>query len=139
MTYIPVVLRREVIARARNCCEYCLLNVNDHVFPFEIDHITSEKHLGLTESENLCLSCYDCNNAKGSDVAAADPLTKLATFLFHPRKQRWKDHFRLHGAGIEPLTPEGRVTVFLLKLNDAERVIDRAGLIRLERYPCELI
>lgn len=110
----------------------------NHILPFQVDHITSEKHLGATEAENLCLSCYDCNHTKGSDVAAADPLTKLATFLFHPRQQQWKDHFQLNGAIIEPLTPEGRVTVFLLKLNDEERIAHRLGLIRLGQYPCDV-
>jgi hypothetical protein len=36
---------------------------------------------------------------------------------------------------IEPITPEGRVTVFLLRLNDPERIIDRVLLMAINRYP----
>lgn len=136
MTYIPADLRREVIARAGNCCEYCLLSQMDVFFRFEVDHIVSIKHDGQTASDNLCLSCPDCNAFKGSDIASADPTTGNATFLFDPRLQDWRDHFRLNGAIIEPLTPEGRVTVFLLRLNYPDRVTDRKELLEFGRYPC---
>ncbi|MEO0564631.1 MAG: HNH endonuclease signature motif containing protein, partial [Chloroflexota bacterium] len=53
-TYISASLRREVIQRARNCCEYCLISQDDMLFSFEIDHIIAEKHGGPTISENLC-------------------------------------------------------------------------------------
>jgi hypothetical protein len=56
--------------------------------------------------------------------------------LFHPRRQQWADHFRLNGAYIAPITPEGRVTVFLLRFNIQERVAERELLIKLKRYPC---
>lgn len=138
MSYISPALRRAVQERAGGCCEYCLLSREDHTLPFEIDHIISEKHRGLTELNNLCFSCWDCNKAKGSDIASADPETGKPTFLFHPRNHRWKDHFRLEGAVIVPLTPEGRVTEFLLQLNDPERLNERVVLMRLGRYPCKV-
>jgi len=56
--------------------------------------------------------------------------------LFNPRKHQWLDHFRLNGSQIEPLTAEGRVTMFLLRLNSSERLVERELLIRLNRYPC---
>ncbi|MBN8634059.1 MAG: HNH endonuclease [Anaerolineae bacterium] len=136
MTYISAVLRREVIERASNCCEYCRISRADHVLPFEIDHIISEKHRGKTELDNLCLSCWDCNHAKGSDIASVDSETGKPTFLFHPRLHNWNEHFRLEGVHIIPLTPEGRVTEFLLQLNKVERLQERAMLITLGRYPC---
>lgn len=55
--------------------------------------------------------------------------------LFNPRRQRWSEHFQLNRAHIEPLTAEGRVTVFLLRLNDSERIVERELLIPLDRYP----
>ena len=137
MTYIPAELRRLVTERAGGCCEYCHISRDDHTLPSEIDHIISEKHRGATVADNLCLSCWDCNNAKGSDIASADPQTGQPTFLFHPRRQRWEDHFRLEGGVIVPLTPEGRVTAFLLRLNDPERVAERDILVTLGRYPCQ--
>jgi len=135
-THIPTALRRDVIQRAVNCCEYCRLSQVDNFFTFHVDHIISEKHGGETKSDNLCLSCPACNIAKGSDIAGADPLTGNATFLYNPRQQIWLEHFRLEGATIQGKTPEGRLTVQLLRLNSKERVIEREGLLELGRYPC---
>ncbi len=136
MTYISAELRRSVIERAGGCCEYCRMATADRLLPFEIDHIIAEKHGGDTDADNLCLACYRCNGFKGSDIASADPVTGAATFLFHPRHQRWEDHFRLRGGVIEPLTPEGRVTVLILRLNAPEQIAQRTALMVEERYPC---
>ncbi len=136
MTYIPAELRRLVIERANSCCEYCRMQVLDRLLPFEIDHINAEKHGGITAAENLCPACFRCNGFKGSDIASADPKTGKATFLFHPRQQKWEDHFELIDDIIEPLTPEGRLTVFLLRLNAPIQIEQRAALIAIGRYPC---
>lgn len=136
MSYISAALRRLVVERADNCCEYCLLSQEDNFLPFEVDHIISEKHDGESTSENLCLSCSYCNGYKGSDIGSIDRQTGVLTFLFNPRTKAWHDHFRLNANVIEPLTSEGRVTVFLLRLNREERVLEREGLIGLGRYPC---
>lgn len=135
MTYIPVELRRLIFERANHRCEYCLIHRNDHVLPFEVDHIIAEKHGGMTTQDNLCLSCWDCNHTKGSDIAGADPLTGLATFLFRPRTQLWLDHFSYKDGVISPKTPEGRVTVLLLQFNASERIAERQGLAKLGRWP----
>jgi hypothetical protein len=37
---------------------------------------------------------------------------------------------------IEARTAVGRVTVFLLRLNDPDRITDRKLLIDADRYPC---
>ncbi len=135
MTYIPEALRRTVIDRAKSCCEYCLMPQASKLFTFEVDHIIAEKHRGKTQADNLCLSCLDCNRCKGSDFATFDPDSGDIALLFNPRQDRWTDHFRLNGAEIEPLTPQGRVTVFLLHLNDEARLNERAALIAAGRYP----
>jgi hypothetical protein len=98
--------------------------------------IISEKHRGETIERNLCLSCPNCNGYKGSNIGSIDLETQLLTSLFNPRQHLWAEHFRLNGAIIEPLTPEGRVTVFILRLNKPEIVEEREGLIFLGRYPC---
>ncbi|RMF77616.1 MAG: HNH endonuclease [Chloroflexi bacterium] len=136
MTHVPTELRREVIERAGNCCEYCRIQQDDYFFTFEIDHIIAEKHRGKTTSDNLCLSCPDCNAYKGSDIASLDPETNELTMLFHPRKHNWSDHFKLNGVRIEPLTAVGRVTEFLLRFNMIERVIDRELFGSVGHYPC---
>jgi len=136
MTYIPAEIRRTVIQRAGNCCEYCRQQVDDRLLPFEIDHVIAEKHGGSSIVENLCLACFRCNGFKGSDIAGADPQTGIATFLFNPRTERWGEHFRLNGAFIEPLTAEGRVTVLILRLNAPIQIEQRTILILEGRYPC---
>jgi hypothetical protein len=73
---------------------------------------------------------------KGSDIASADPVTGNATYLFHPRRQNWDEHFALGKGIIEPLTPEGRVMVFLLQLNTYEQITQRLALMQEGRYPC---
>lgn len=137
-TYITVTLRREVIERAGDCCEYCLISQRDVFFALEVDHIIAEKHGGLTTSENLCLACPDCNNYKGSDIASVDwEDQERIVGLYHPRRHSWDNHFQYQPDGmIEPLSAEGRVTLFLLRLNDTKRVTDRRLLLDEQRYPC---
>jgi hypothetical protein len=129
-------LRQIVIERADNCCEYCLLSQRNSFLPFEVDHIIALKHEGETESENLCLSCPSCNRFKGSNIASLDQQTRLVVPLFNPRTQSWSDHFKLSGAVIEPLTPQGRVTVKILRMNNPEQIAEREGLISVGSYPC---
>lgn len=135
MTYIPDALRRQVIERARQRCEYCLIHQQDSLYTHEVDHIIPEKHRGETSVNNLCLACLECNRHKGSDFGSFDPETGQITPLFNPRQQAWSDHFRLEGARIIPLSPEGRVTVFVLNLNDEIRIRARQALLEAGRYP----
>lgn len=130
-TYIPKALRKEVIDRAKNCCEYCLLPDWIAFLPHEIDHIIAEKHGGQTTAENLAFTCWRCNRNKGSDLGTFDPQTGEFAFFFHPRTQVWEEHFQLNRAELQGKTPEGRATVHLLKLNSSERVQERQ---RLSRY-----
>ncbi|MEW5987847.1 MAG: HNH endonuclease signature motif containing protein [Chloroflexota bacterium] len=124
---IPARLRRRVIQRAAGLCEYCH-KPQVTFFQHEIDHVIARKHGGRTTLDNLALTCFECNRYKGSDIASIDPETATITPLFNPRQQGWHEHFRLVGARIVALTPEGRATVLLLHFNDKERVRERAAL-----------
>lgn len=124
-TYIPTALRRAVRERAEACCEYCLIPETLSFAPHEIDHIIAEKHGGKTVSSNLALACTLCNKHKGSDLASIDPQTGQVEPLFHPRQAQWEHHFQLQGAHILPQTPQGRVTVRILQLNQQQRVMER--------------
>lgn len=138
-TYISPQLRRAVIKRAGDCCEYCRISQADQFFAFEIDHIIAEKHGGQTLIENLCLSCPDCNTFKGSDIASIDwEAGETLTRLYNPRQDAWDAHFRIDVATgrIEAQTAVGRVTAYLLRLNDRDRMTDRKLLIDAGRYPC---
>lgn len=134
-TYVPSGLRQEVCDRAGRRCEYGLIPEAAVLVSHEVDPIIAQKHGGLTESGNLALSCTVCNQYKGADLASLDPETGAVTPLFHPRRERWIDHFRLVGVEIVPLTATGRVTVRLLRLNHPDHLEDRklllaAGMLR---------
>ena len=135
-SYIGADLRRLVVSRAGNICEYCLIHEEDTFFGCHVDHIISEKHGGLTIEANLALACSVCNLRKGSDIASLTAGGVL-TRLYHPRTDLWPQHFALFGALIEPLTPIGEVTVSLLQLNASERILERQELIETDRYPSE--
>ena len=133
--HIPDQLRRLVIERALGCCEYCLIHQDHTPEPHHIDHLLAIKHAGKTEPVNLALACARCNRFKGSDFAAIDPADGQPAILFNPRLQPWKDHFALDGALIVGLTPSGRATVELLRMNDQSVLVHRRKLILKKRYP----
>ncbi len=135
MTYIPAEMRALVLARAYDSCEYCLVHADYAVFVHEIDHVMAEKHGGITVAENLAYACAQCNRFKGSDIATLDPHTGQLAPLFHPRRQRWLEHFYLDGPLIVPRTPTGRATERLLQLNQVDRILLRKELLSMQRYP----
>lgn len=132
-------LRARVRERAEGRCEYCFLPEDADLIRFEIDHVIAEQHSGKTELDNLAYACFDCNKRKGPNIASIDPETNTRTWLFHPRTQKWTDHFRLSLDGtLTGLTAEGRATVFLLQLNEPRRIADRCRLIELGRIVPQL-
>jgi len=130
MPEIEASLRALVRERAEGRCEYCQVPGNVTLVEHEIDHIIAVKHGGLATPENLALCCTVCNKHKGTDIASLDPATGSIVSLFHPRKQRWADHFLMREAEIVPQTPEGRVTVRLLQLNRSARLKERKIMMR---------
>ena len=132
--YVPAALRRLVVARAGGRCEYCRYPQEGAFLTFEVEHIIARKHGGKTNEGNLALACPFCNQAKGTDLASLDPETGALTALFHPRTQRWEDHFSLEGARMEGLTATGRVTATLLQFNNPERLAERQLLIGVGLY-----
>lgn len=134
-TYIPEGLRREVVERAQDRCEYCRVHQDDRLFAHEIDYIYAEKHGGQTYADNLCLACNECNRAKGSDLCSLDLDTGAVVALFHPRRDRWSEHFRVLDGILEPLTATGRVTARLMHFNEADAVDRRRTLIDAGHYP----
>lgn len=126
VTYVSVLLRRQVINRAGPCCEYCQLPVDQSYKTFEIDHVIAEKHGGRTELENLAFACYYCNKYKGSDLASVDPETGELVFIFHPRKDTWGSWFSNdHQAKINSGSPRGRATAQMLRFNEPDRIRER--------------
>ena len=132
---VPASLRRLVAERADYCCEYSLLPQVVALHQHEPDHIVPLQHSGETHENNLAWACFRCNRYKGPNVGSFDPLTGVLVPLFNPRTQTWSLHFEWDRAIIRPLTPEGRVTVKILRLNDAERVAERQRLLGID-YIC---
>ncbi len=131
---ISAALRQLVVERAAGRCEYCLVHQGVSPFVHEVDHIIASKHGGQTTSKNLALACLPCNRHKGSDLTSIDPNSGEIVRLFNPRVQSWADHFSLDGARIVGLTPTGRATIFLLRLNSSIRLVERQALIEQGLY-----
>ena len=125
---VSAVLRRLVIERARGCCEYCLSQASFSTQQFSVEHILPLDKGGLTESENLALSCQGCNNHKYNKTEGIDPVTRQRVSLYHPRQQAWSEHFAWNDdyTLILGITPTGRATVETLHVN-------RAGIVNLRR------
>jgi hypothetical protein len=48
---------RQVALCAGSRCEFCLFHKQDSYQPYQLDHIISRKHPGLSLRENLAYSC----------------------------------------------------------------------------------
>jgi hypothetical protein len=87
-----------------------------------VEHIVARQHGGSDELANLALACHRCNLRKGPNLTGIDPFTNEVAPLFHPRREQWEDHFRVHGVRIVGITATGRATVQVLAMNDARRL-----------------
>ncbi|MGA2751482.1 MAG: HNH endonuclease signature motif containing protein [Verrucomicrobiota bacterium] len=125
-------LQAQVWRRAQSRCEYCGFPARLTRVPFQIDHVIAEKHGGRTTLENLALSCFFCNTFKGPNLAGLDPKTQQVTRLFHPRRDRWHEHFRWNQAILEGLTAVGRATIEVLRINRDDAVAVRRSVMQEE-------
>ena len=128
-------LRSHIRRRADDACEYCRLpQAASPIVRFHIEHIIARQHRGRTESDNLALACSHCNFHKGPNIAGLDPVDGQLMPLFHPRRNRWTEHFAWDGTLVVGLTPTGRATVDLLAMNDWQRVEVRENLQMLGEH-----
>jgi len=134
-SYVPAQLRRLVVVRASRLCEYCLIHEDDTYLGCQVEHIISEKHGGLTISENLAYACVFCNRFKGTDLGSLDQQSGQLVRFFNPRTDSWSTHFKFDGPRITPLTKIGEVTVQILDMNGSLRVQEREELIKDGRFP----
>jgi hypothetical protein len=126
---IDAATRRLVRSRAGDACEYCgLLQQHSPLAALHIEHILSRKHGGGDDPANLALACVDCNLAKGSNIAGVDPVTGQTTELFHPRSQRWDEHFAWRDIHLVGKTAVGRATIAVLRMNSEEQLQLRMAL-----------
>ena len=132
---IPAALRRRVIERARNLCEYCGLAQAGQEAAFHVDHIQPVADSGPTGFANLALACVGCSLRKGARRAGVDPKTGRPAPLFHPRSETWTEHFRWNGVRLLGLTPTGRATIALLDSNRAITLAIRGEERHWQRHP----
>ena len=121
-------LRNQVRERAGLRCEYCQLRQDDSpLAALHIEHIIPRVHGGTDDFENLALACIDCNLHKGTNLTGIDPETKQVTELFHPRRQRWEEHFSWSGIHLIGRTVAGRTTLRVLNMNSEDQLALRSS------------
>lgn len=135
--YIPAATRRQVARRAAYRCEYCQTQESTIGMALEVEHIIPEVAGGSSEESNLCLACPKCNRFKGTRLQAVDEVTGAEVALFHPRRDRWYDHFAWEQGGLylAGLTPTGRVTIMILQMNNPYIVRSRRAWIDAGWHP----
>jgi hypothetical protein len=121
--------------RARDACEYCLMPTRTL---FHVDHIVPvvrwQAYLAgalllvplisdrdANHLDNFAWSCPYCNQAKGNRDSGR--VGNRATRLFHPRRDRWDEHFLLTDGFlfISGVSEIGRATERTLGFNSARR------------------
>lgn len=66
-------LRRRVVERAGNRCEYCGLAQTGQEAAFHVDHVVPVSAGGPTGLDNLALACVSCSLRKGARLVAPRP------------------------------------------------------------------
>lgn len=123
--------RQRVRRRAADRCEYCRLPEKFSGLRFHVEHILPKQHGGTDDPANLALACPTCNFHKGTNLSGIDPETGQVTTLFHPRRDRWEEHFSRAEATIVGKSAVGRTTASLLEMNSGDRLRLRQFLLRL--------
>src|SRR5262245_28573326 len=114
-----------VADRAEHRCEYCFAPESSFNSPFEVEHIVPLLHHGEDNESNWALACRSCNLHKGAAITSTDPETGNVAPLFHPRRERWSEHFRIDNEILIGLTSVGKATVLRLNMNSAHQIAAR--------------
>jgi hypothetical protein len=132
---IPLSLRRLVIQRSKDRCEYCGISQLGQVATFHIDHIIPVVAGGETTAENLALACVSCSLRKGARQDLEDTETGEFVTFFNPRQQKWLEHFAWNGVDMVGVTATGRAVVRALDLNRSTMLAIRVEEQLLGRHP----
>jgi HNH endonuclease len=126
-----------VAGRAGHRCEICRAPEAIFNLPFEVEHIVPTSQHGSDDESNRALACRGCNLFKSNLLSGPDDDVGEIVRLFHPRVDRWEDHFRVeHASGtIVGLTPSGRATITVLKMNRPHQVEARRQWMLLGLFP----
>jgi len=135
MRQIPIALRRLVVERAANRCEYCGLAQAGQSATFHIDHAFPVSAGGATTAENLALACVSCSLRKSARQIVLDPQTGEIAPIFNPRQAQWREHFGWDDVLVFGKTPTGRATVAALQMNRAIVLAIRSEEKLFHRHP----
>lgn len=136
---LPAKLRAYILAKAKHRCGYCLAPEVCLYQTLRIDHVIPLSEGGSSDEDNLWASCDSCNGHKSNKTKGIDPQTNSLVDLFNPITQIWSEHFAFgeDKATIIGITPTGRATVAVLKMNEDHMLIVRRDWITLKKYPPE--
>ncbi len=138
--YIAVELRRRIREHFGDCCAYCRTAEALSAAIFEFEHIVPRSAGGATTFDNVCFCCPACNRFKSDLLSAPDPVTHDDALLFQPYQQRWLEHFAWSedGTQVVGLTPTGRATVDVLRMNRQQMVRVRRMWVAMGEHPPDL-
>jgi hypothetical protein len=102
-----------------------------------VEHIIPRVRGGESTADNLALSCQGCNNHKYDKIEGSDPAGGKVVPLYHPRRDRWRDHFVWSDdfTLLVGLSPTGRATIVAMRLNRETVVNLRRLLGRTGKHP----
>lgn len=137
MGSLPDDLREQLVEADNQHCAYCHATAATTGQPMTVDHIHPQGQGGDTAFGNLCFACRRCNEYKGIQTQAIDPLTGRRIALFHPRQQVWAEHFQWDDSGAVLLgtTSTGRATVVALNINNPVIVSARQRWVSVGWHP----
>lgn len=122
-------IRRVVVERARERCEYCHAPQSMLGYRLHVEHIIPTARGGSDALDNLASSCGPCNFAKGAALKLRDSTGAGGVPLFDPRVHRWHEHFAWGEDGITlvGMTPIGVATIVMLDINQPLQLSARRG------------
>ena len=130
-------MREQVELRAGWRCEYCRAPQGVCAYTFHLEHIIPRSKGGAHAATNYVLACFPRNSAKGAHISGIDPVTGEEVPLFHPRKQKWDEHFEWSRdfTRIGGKTSGGRATIERLRMNARLQVKARSLWAKTGTWP----
>lgn len=117
-------LRARIEERAGGRCEYCRAPQSVCGYRFHLEHVVPIIRGGSDAEANRALACASCNLAKADRASGTDPVTDDQVRLFHPRVDRWEEHFFWSDdqRTLMARTSTGRATIVALDMNSELRL-----------------
>ena len=107
-------IREQARHRSNYACEYCGITETDTGGLLTIDHFRPKSKGGTDNIDNLIYCCNRCNSYKHNYY----PEDENSPKIWNPREESFSQHFFLLDNGsLKSLTPVGKTTIQLLRLN----------------------